>query len=164
MKHSNENIIKVTKSSANQLAQIDFESEHQNARRRKVSKSDMKKEIMNRFNRKHELFFAYKMNNELIGYITLKPSFPGYKHSEIYWLAVKKKYQGMGIGSKLVKFIENYAKKKGFRKVCIYTGKTMNQTRKFYAKLGYKLVNEFPDYYGYKTGNRTAVLYLKSLK
>jgi ribosomal protein S18 acetylase RimI-like enzyme len=39
----------------------------------------------------------------------------------------------------------------------------MKLTRKFYEKIGYKLVNEFPGYYGYPTGNTTAVLYAKSL-
>lgn len=62
-------------------------------------------------NKKEEIFFGYKLNNELVGYVTLKPFFPGHKHCELYWLAVKKKYQEQGIGTKLVKFIENYAKK-----------------------------------------------------
>lgn len=97
-------------------------------------------------NKKEEIFFGYKLNNELVGYVTLKPFFPGHKHCELYWLAVKKKYQEQGIGTKLVKFIENYAKKKKFRKIFIYTGKPMKKTRKFYEKIGYEFVNEFPGY------------------
>ena len=128
-----------------------------------VSKKEMKKGIQNRFDKGHEIFFGYKQNNELMGYVTLKPFFPGYKHCEVYWLAVKKKCQGQGIGSKLMRFIEKYAKKKGFRKVCLYTGQNMKLTRKFYEKLGYKLINEFRGYYAYPSGNTTAVLYAKSL-
>ena len=79
----------------------------------------MKKEIQDRFDKGYEIFFGYKQNNELVGYVTLKPFFPGYKHCEVYWLAVKKKYQGKGIGSKLMEFIEKYAKK---NKVVIVTG------------------------------------------
>jgi ribosomal protein S18 acetylase RimI-like enzyme len=123
----------------------------------------MKKRIQNRFDKGYEIFFGYKHNNELVGYITLKPFFPGYKHCEVYWLAVKKEYQCSGIGTKLMKFIEKYARKNGFRKVCLYTGKDMKLTRRFYEKLGYKLINEFPGYYGYPTGNTTAVLYAKTL-
>ncbi len=63
-----------------------------------------------------------------------------------------------------MKFIEDYSKKEGFRKVCLYTGKNMKKTRKFYEKIGYKLINEFPGYYGYPTGNTTAVLYCKKIK
>ncbi len=146
-----------------QLAQIDYESEHQGDIKHNISKSSMEEGIIERFKKKQELFFGYKHNGELIGYVTLKPFFPGYKHCEVYWLAVKKKCQGQGFGRKLMEFIEQYAKKKGFRKVCLYTGKDMLRTRGFYEKRGYKFINEFSGYYGYPTGNTTAVLYAKSI-
>ena len=123
----------------------------------------MKRGIKNRFDEGHELLFGYRQDNELVGYVTLKPFFPGYKHCEIYWLAVKKKCQEQGIGTKLMRFIEKYAKKNGFRKVCLYTGQNMKLTKKFYEKIGYKLVNKFPRYYGYPTGNTTAILYAKEI-
>jgi len=157
-------IIKLnSKSTLEQLAQIDYDSEHQGDREHNISKSSMKKEILERFKKKQEIFFGYKQDDELIGYVTLKPFFPGYRHCEVYWLAVKKKCQGHGIGRKLMEFIEKYAKKKGFRKVCLYTGKDMAKTRGFYERIGYKVINEFPRYYGYPTGNTTAVLYAKAV-
>jgi len=155
-------IIKLNRRHIEQLTIIDFESEHQNSSKL-FNKKQLVKQIQNRFDKGHEIFFGYKQNNELVGYVTLKPFFPGYKHCEVYWLAVKKKCQGQGIGSKLMRFIEKYAKKNGFRKVCLYTGQNMKLTRKFYEKLGYKLINEFKGYYGYPSGNTTAVLYAKSL-
>jgi len=156
-------IIKLNRRYIEQLAQIDWESEHQGNRERRITFSQMKKEITQRFNEGYELWFGYKKNNELVGYTTFKPFFPGYKHCEMYWLAVKKKYQGQGIGRNLVRFIEKYAKKKGYRKVCLYTGKDMIKTRKFYEKIGYQMTNEFPNYYGYNSGNTTAVLYIKEI-
>lgn len=156
-------IIRLNKRHIKQLAQIDYESEHQGDRERKIPLADMKKEILKRFKKKHEIFFGYKKDNELAGYVTLKPFFPGYKHCEVYWLAVKKKCQKQGIGKELMRFIEQYAKKNGFRKVCLYTGKDMIKTRRFYEKIGYSFINEFSGYYGYPTGNTTAVLYAKSL-
>ena len=108
------------------------------------------------------MFFGFKNNNEIKGYVTLKPFFPGRSHCEMYWLAVKKHYHGQGIGTKLVKFIENYAKKNGFRKLCVYTNKKMIRTRKYYEKIGYKFINEFPEFYGYRRNN-TAVLYYKKI-
>jgi ribosomal protein S18 acetylase RimI-like enzyme len=155
-------IIKLNRRHIEQLLLVDFESEHKNSSKH-VNKKEMKKGIENRFDKCHEIFFGYKKNNELVGYVTLKPFFPGYKHCEVYWLAVKKKCQGQGVGSKLMVFIEKYAKKNGFRKVCVYTAENMRLTRKFYEKLGYKLINEFKGYYGYTSGNTTAVLYAKSL-
>ena len=155
-------IIKLNKRNIEQLAVIDVESEHENSSKHK-SKEEMMIEIIDRFAKGYEIFFGYRENRELLGYVTMKPFFPGYKHCEVYWLAVKKRRQGEGIGTKLMEFIEKYAKKKGFRKVCLYTGKNMKQTRKFYEKLGYRFINEFPGYYGYRSGNTTAVLYVKSI-
>jgi len=150
-------IIKLNRRHLEQLVQIDYESEHQNDREHHIKQT--KKELIERF--KQEQFYGYK-DGILKGYATLKP-FSGYKHCEIYWLAVRKQYQGQGIGTKLLKFLEQKAKQQGFRKVFVYTGKNMIRTRQFYEKNGYKFVNEFPEYYGYTEGNTTAVLYGKKL-
>jgi ribosomal protein S18 acetylase RimI-like enzyme len=151
-------IVKLTKRNANQITQVDFECKHQLERQRKFE--SYKKELIRRFDKKQEIFFGFKEGNELKGYVTLKPFFPGHNHCEIYWIAVKKKYQGMGIGGKLMNFVEKYAKKRGFRKIFLYTNEKMKFTRRFYEKLGYKLINKFPGYYGFSSNN-TAVLYGK---
>ncbi len=156
-------IIKLNRRHIPQLVQVNYESEHHGDKVNKISRNDMNKELIKRF-QGNELFFGYKLNNEIAGYATLKPEFPGHKHCELYWLAVKKKYQGQGIGTVLVKFIEDYAKKKGFRAIYVYTGKTMKKTIEFYLKNKYKKINEFPEYYGYSKGNTTAVLFGKQLR
>ncbi len=153
-------IIQLTRKNIRQLAEIDSQSGHPTERNRGFE--SYKKELIERFNKKHEIFFGYKENGELKGYATLKPFFSGHKHCEIYWIAVKKGYQKQGIGTKLIKFTELYAKKAGFRKVFLYTNKKMKSARAFYEKSGYKFINEFPDYYGYSKNN-TAVLYSKKL-
>lgn len=159
----NPEIIKLDKRHIEELAVIDFESEHQNSSNI-FNKKQMMSEIQKRFHKKQEIFFGYKRGKELLGYVTLKPFFPGHKHCEVYWLAVKKKTQGQGIGTKLIYFIENYAKNKGFRKICLYTGENMQLAQKFYKKKGYKIINKFREYYGYEEGNNTAVLLCKNLK
>ena len=156
-------IIKLNRKHIPTLVQIDHESEHPLDIILKLTKADIKKGITKRFNKGHEIFFGYKEDNELKGYVTLKPFFSGYKHCEVYWLAVKKKCHGQGIGKKLMKFVEAYAKKQGFRKVCFYTNKIMKKAITFYEKIGYEYVNEFKEFYGYTTGNTTAVLYCKKI-
>ena len=157
-------IIRLSKKHLGQLAELDFESGHEMGIARGVTLQEHKRELVERFNRGHELFFGYKEDGILKGYATVKPFFPGYKHCEMYWLSVRKAFHGKGIGTALVNFIEEYARKQGFRKVCLYTNKTMNETRRFYERHGYALINEFPEYYGYNdTSKNTAVLYAKIL-
>jgi ribosomal protein S18 acetylase RimI-like enzyme len=153
-------IIGLSRSNINQITQVDFECEHQLERKRKFE--SYKKELIERFNKKQEMFFGFVEGRELKGYVTLKPFFPGHKHCEAYWIAVKKKYQSRGIGKELMRFIENYAKKKGFRKIFLYTNEKMKGVRRFYENLGYKLINKFPGYYGFPKDN-TAVLYGKTI-
>jgi ribosomal protein S18 acetylase RimI-like enzyme len=155
-------IIIVNRGSIQSLVTVDEEAQHQ-VTGKLFSKKEKKEELKKRFDEGHEIFYAYKKNKEIIAYATFKPFFPGYKHCEIYWLNVKKNYQGQGIGTKLITHIEKLAKEKGFRKVCVYTGKNMEKTRGFYEKNKYLFVNEFKEYYGFPVGNRTAVLYVKSL-
>ncbi|MFT4326012.1 MAG: GNAT family N-acetyltransferase [Candidatus Woesearchaeota archaeon] len=156
-------ICTLSKKDFEDIVTVDYESDHQGDKERNITKEDMTKELKDRFLINQELFFGYKENNELLGYITFKPFFPGHKHCEIYWLAVRKEHQNKGIGSKLLGYIELYAKEHNFRKICLYTGKDMLTTRKFYENRGYSFVNEFQDYYGFDTGNTTAVLYAKKL-
>lgn|GEM_PF-797079 len=156
-------IIRLDRRHLEQAATIDNESAHQNSSKN-VTKQEMRKQVRIRYEKGHEIFFGYREGKELVGYVTLKPFFPGYKHCELYWLAVKKKAQGRGIGTRLMEFIEKYAKEKGFRKICLYTGENMKRTRRFYEKRGYKRINKFPEYYGYPTGTTTAVLYAKTLE
>lgn len=156
-------IIKLDTRHLDQLTDIDFLSEHPNDIQRGLSRRDMKKYIKLRLDKKREEFYGYKIGKELVGYVTLIPEFPGYKHCEVYWLAVKKHFQGKGIGRELMRYIEQIAKNLGFRKVCLYTAKDMPGAQQFYKKIGYKQINEFPGYYGFETGNTTAVLFAKSL-
>ncbi len=155
-------IIRLDRRHLEELVLIDFESDHQGDREERITKAQMKKRVNERFDSCHEIFFGLRHGKELVGYVTLKPFFPGYKHCEIYWLSVKKRVQGLGVGTTLIRFIENYAKKHGFRKAFLYTGKNMKLTRGFYEKMGYSLINEFPDYYS-SGRNTTAVLYANSL-
>ena len=156
----NKQIIKLNRRNLKELAQLDLESNHEMESHMKLS--DYKDLLNKRFNSGYEMFFGFKEDGVIKGYIALKPFFPGYNHCEVYWLSVRCSCQGQGIGTKLMTYIEQYAKREGFRKVCLYTNKMMTKTRKFYEKLGYKLVNEFPDYYGFKKNN-TAVLYAKNI-
>ena len=95
------------------------------------------------------------------GIIGVKKDFPGYKHLELFWISVKAKYQNRGIGKKLIKFVESYAKKHNYRAVYLYTHPIHKKAIKLYKKIGYKKINEFPNYYS--NGDRS-LLFGKKLR
>ncbi|GAJ24672.1 unnamed protein product, partial [marine sediment metagenome] len=53
-------------------------------------------------------------------------------------LAVKEKFQKQNIGENLMKFLEDYAKKKKIKRIYFETNKKSSSV-KFYQKLGYKI-------------------------
>ena len=117
----------------------------------------LKKEFKNLMKTHYFEFFIYDDK----GFIVFNPKFSGYNNCEVYWLVVSKRFQGSGIGTKLMGYIENYAKKKKFCGICLYTHPIRKNTLHFYKKLGYNKINEFPNYY---SNGDTSFLFGKKLK
>lgn len=100
-------------------------------------------------------YFRESMKNKKVevflyedrGVIALKKEFPGYNNCELYWLTVDKNYGRQGIATKLVKFIQAYARKSKFRGIYLYTHPIHKPAIAFYKKLGFRKINEFPNYY-----------------
>lgn len=93
----------------------------------------------------HKIFVAKDdMNDKIAGTTTLliEPKFidKGMRVGYIEDVSVRKGYEGLGIGSKLVNHATNYAISiEGCKKILLYCSE---KTRAFYEKLGYKLVND----------------------
>jgi hypothetical protein len=66
-------IIKVNKRSINSLLQVDIDAQHQATGN--FSKKEKLKELKKRFDEGYEIFYAYKKDDEIIAYSTLKPFF-----------------------------------------------------------------------------------------
>lgn len=69
---------------------------------------------------------------EIIGSVSLQGS-------EVKGVFVKSSHVRKGIGTNLMNFIENYARKKGLKKVHLWSAE---KARGFYEKLSYKLVRK----------------------
>lgn len=68
-------------------------------------------------------------------------------YSEIMSIAVSKKYQGKGIGKKMLFFIEKKLKENNFNKISLTTDYYDNELAiKFYKKNGYKVLSDFYTY------------------
>lgn len=106
---------------------------------KKINYKDYPKEVINflieknfpaniRRRLKEREVFCLINNGKILGTI----NFEGDKIGGLY---IKSSEIGKGIGTKLMNFIENYAKKKGLKKVRLYPTKT---AYKFYINRGYK--------------------------
>jgi glucosamine-phosphate N-acetyltransferase len=94
----------------------------------------------------HKIFVAEEddSNGKVVGTTTLliEPKFinKGMQVGYIEDVSVRKEYEGLGIGSKLVTYATNYAiSREGCRKVLLYCSE---KTKPFYEKLGYQLAKD----------------------
>ncbi|MEI7718614.1 MAG: GNAT family N-acetyltransferase [archaeon] len=90
------------------------------------SPNDIKRKI------KSYSIFCLVDKKEIIGMV-------GLNGIEIKGVFVKVSHVRRGIGTKLMDFIEEYAKKKGLKKVHLWSAE---KAKEFYKKLGYKLIKK----------------------
>jgi glucosamine-phosphate N-acetyltransferase len=98
-----------------------------------------------KMNSLHKIFVAEDdSNGKVVGTTTLliEPKFinKGMQVGYIEDVSIRKEYEGLGIGSKLVTYATNYAiSREGCRKVLLYCSE---KTKPFYEKLGYQLAKD----------------------
>lgn len=79
---------------------------------------------------------------------------------DLYWLAVHEDYRGMGIGKQLMMQVEESVIELSGKHIWIETSSRdiYVPTRRFYQKIGYRVVAELPNFYG-KNDNK--IIYVK---
>ncbi len=82
-------------------------------------------------------FFVAELKNEIIGFLNGAPplalwNIPERKTFVIEEMAVHSSIRSKGIGSELIKFIENYTKKKGFKKIAASSNISRTKAHRFY--------------------------------
>lgn len=96
------------------------------------------------------VIFEEKRDQELAGFVIFGRTPLTHSTWDIYWVVVDKKYQGRGVGSHLMKRIENYVtNREGFATIRLETSsrKEYLGTRIFYGKNGFKEAGRIPDFY-----------------
>jgi ribosomal protein S18 acetylase RimI-like enzyme len=95
------------------------------------------------------LSVTLEQNGEILGFAYYAPVAMTDRSRSLYWIAVKKHTQARGLGSKLLKYVEDDVKAKNGRMLLIDTSSLPNYgpTRKFYLKHQYEIGSEFPDFY-----------------
>ena len=65
--------------------------------------------------------------------------------AQFRWFLVDERYQGMGIGSKLIKTALDFCRENGYRHVFLWTFKGLDPARRLYDKAGFVLTEEKPN-------------------
>ena len=96
--------------------------------------------------------FAFYQDDEVCGFYSLREE--NKTTLDMYVLGVKKKYHHLGIGSKLQKFVNEYALDNNYENLIVLTlsdkhsDKNYALTRKFYLKQGFKPLYESDKIWG----------------
>ncbi len=86
-------------------------------------------------------FFVAFVEGKPVGFLALQPDcrFHGEIIPEIHELVVDPKYQGLGVGKRLMEKAFDYLREKGFSRVALWVGEKNENAKRFYEKLGFRV-------------------------
>jgi GNAT superfamily N-acetyltransferase len=84
-----------------------------------------------------------------VGYVCYGPTPMTEGTFDLYWIVVDPNFQGQGIGSKLLDFLEKVLKGIGGRMILAETSSVpeYEETQRFYLQKGFQEVGRVPDFY-----------------
>lgn len=87
--------------------------------------------------------------NQAIGYICFGPTPLTESTYDIYWITVDRRFQNIGVGSRLLRFAEDYVRDHKGKKIIIETSskKEYELARSFYKTTGYKEIARISNFY-----------------
>jgi ribosomal protein S18 acetylase RimI-like enzyme len=107
-----------------------------------VGRSDALVEIEKKLQRDPDLFLIAEGDGKFIG--TVIGGFDG-RRGFVYHLAVADPYRGQGIGSRLLKEVEDRLRKKGCLRCFLFVTSDNEEARRFYENHGWMpMVNDHP--------------------
>ncbi len=101
------------------------------------------------------IWIAENNGTGLIGqcFVSLRRSHPdladGERRAYIYGFRVKPGFRNYGIGTRIMQTIEDDLNKRGFQQVTLNVGKDNRNARRFYERLGYRVIGSDPGYWSY---------------
>ena len=140
-------IISCKKEDFNDVIDIEYEAAKKLYNyKSKIQVKNMLKDFFNK-----SKFFILKDKDNVLGYIVVS------KYGMIEFIAIKNKYQRLGIGSKLIKFAEKYFKKLKLHKIKLEVLANNFKAINFYKKHNFNIIKK------YKKGKRFKLFMLKEI-
>jgi ribosomal protein S18 acetylase RimI-like enzyme len=97
----------------------------------------------------YELFSSVDDKDAVTGYVCVGPTPATQGTYDLYWIAVTPAEHGKGVGSQLLRFVEDHLKAKGGRILIAETSSTpkYEKTRAFYERKGFTQHARIKEYY-----------------
>jgi len=97
----------------------------------------------------YEIFTSLDDANAVTGYVCVGPTPATLGTHDLYWIAVTPAEHGKGVGSQLLRFIEDHLRAKGGRMLIAETSSTpkYEKTRAFYERKGFSQHARIKEYY-----------------
>jgi ribosomal protein S18 acetylase RimI-like enzyme len=92
---------------------------------------------------------TFEKEGQMLGFAYYAPTAMTDRNWHLYWIAVKKDTHARGVGSQLLRFVEDAIRRENGRQLLIETSSLPHYelTRRFYLKHGYEKVCALPDFY-----------------
>ena len=103
-----------------------------------------KENILRDLEDKNYLYFVYKRNNKIIGYIAASMLFD---HIDILSILTDKNYLKLGIASKLLKYLINYSSNLNIFDIFLEVRKSNIPAQNLYKKFDFNIISVRKNYY-----------------
>ncbi len=107
--------------------------------------ADPSRDMIEEYLVKGTCFVVENENEDIIGCYVLKSNSP--VEVEIMNIAVAERFQGKGIGKKMLEHAMNYAKKSGYTQLVIATANSSMYQLYLYQKIGFEMMRIERDYF-----------------
>ncbi|MBD3278528.1 MAG: GNAT family N-acetyltransferase [Candidatus Aegiribacteria sp.] len=97
-------------------------------------------------------FITLTLSDRAVGFCALRINYD--ISADLYVLGILEDFHGMGMGTRMVEFIQDYCRDKGIRYMTVKTLSEKHpdtnyiKTRKFYEKCGFRPLEDFPELWG----------------
>jgi GNAT superfamily N-acetyltransferase len=97
-------------------------------------------EFLSRFNPGRDGAWFARIEGEIVGAIFIDGG--DSQGARLRWFIIDPKYQGQGVGSRLIETAMNFCKQQRFERVYLTTFAGLNTARHLYEKFGFRLCRE----------------------
>jgi GNAT superfamily N-acetyltransferase len=99
-------------------------------------------DLLSRLDPVHDGVWVAHLNGEIVGTIFIDGHEASTQGARLRWFFIDPRYQGLGIGNRLMQEAMTFCQQAGFRRVYLTTFAGLNTARHLYEKFGFKLCHE----------------------